>query len=662
MVCIRRNYRRYKILLIVGFFLPAVYTDANILSDIGEGLKKTAKAYQNIDKSINKSIDKFEVATEKKIAKLGKTPFVQAVDKEILRTVRALPFVKDVEDIVNGHPFQRYQEIGLLIGHGVSEGDFTKVARGLKKMGEIAIPFTAVMDSLKSAAEAPFKLEIVSLSEAVKLNPYKRTKAHVRVSQSISAEEEQFIRKRRTKTRKALERFLGMSSTDSLFKSDDDVPSIALVCSGGGYRAMLCTLGALCGAEDIGLLDTVMWLVGLSGSTWVNARWMSTQKNVRLVANDLYKVITKGLESLTRSEFETMVDTLLLAWALEEPITIVDIYGYLLANRLFNDFGNRKNMLYLSDQVHMIKNADRPFPLYAAINPIMHNGNPSAIWLEFNPYEIGSAGLHCFIPSWAYGRTFSNGASTNYDPEQPLGAHLGTFGSAFCASLYNVYEHLSADIKFSDKIKEALVGSLLKVVGNLRISWKEVFNFSKNVRQSPLFGEDSLRLVDAGLAINLPYPLIGGETKGRKADIIIFIDASHHLDGAPGSMFDFKKVEVYAREHGLSYPKIDYSKVSSQAVSVFSDPGTPLVIYMPRVIDQALINRYKHVPLFHSYIEELANFDLQSCVEKGFCQTANFKYSPQESKQLAMVMEFNMKAGQEVIKNAIETYIKNRKK
>jgi len=47
-----------------------------------------------------------------------------------------------------------------------------------------------------------------------------------------------------------------------------EVPNIALLGSGGGERAMVGLLGSLDQLQKIGLLDCVLYLSGVSGSTW----------------------------------------------------------------------------------------------------------------------------------------------------------------------------------------------------------------------------------------------------------------------------------------------------------------------------------------------------------------------------------------------------------
>lgn len=46
------------------------------------------------------------------------------------------------------------------------------------------------------------------------------------------------------------------------------VPTVAVVASGGGARAMTGFLGSVKGLKEIGALDAVTYMTGVSGSTW----------------------------------------------------------------------------------------------------------------------------------------------------------------------------------------------------------------------------------------------------------------------------------------------------------------------------------------------------------------------------------------------------------
>ncbi len=53
-----------------------------------------------------------------------------------------------------------------------------------------------------------------------------------------------------------------------LFDVTPQVPVLAVVCSGGGSRALISTYGSLQGLQKIQLLDAVSYITGVSGATW----------------------------------------------------------------------------------------------------------------------------------------------------------------------------------------------------------------------------------------------------------------------------------------------------------------------------------------------------------------------------------------------------------
>ncbi len=58
-----------------------------------------------------------------------------------------------------------------------------------------------------------------------------------------------------------------------------NVPNIALLGSGGGQRAMVGLLGSLVQLDKAGLLDCILYLSGVSGSTWYEL-WETTRDQI----------------------------------------------------------------------------------------------------------------------------------------------------------------------------------------------------------------------------------------------------------------------------------------------------------------------------------------------------------------------------------------------
>jgi hypothetical protein len=350
-----------------------------------------------------------------------------------------------------------------------------------------------------------------------------------------------------------------------------------------------------------------------------------------------------------------MTDVLLTKFAFDQPITLTDFFGLVLANSLLRGFGNERHHVYLSDQIKNIKEGQLPFPIYTAVRA---EEGAEPLWYEFTPYEIGGSWLDCYVPIWAFGRRFIKGTSRDNAPEQTLGFFMALFGSAFAASFNQMYQEIADRIPadFARKIFEGI----LKEVGEKRLTVARIFNFTYGLLQSPIAMNKYMDMADAGTAFNLPYPPISGERGGRRADIIIFLDASRKQVGKLSAL---RGVQNYTYTHMLSFPPIIYDNIHKKSVSVFKDPRgrshVPVLIYMPLVKDEQLIKKYLNTAEFadlKSYVEQ---FDLAACL-KSACGTFNFTYNQKQANQLSALTEFNMRANKKILYDAISFAIRSK--
>lgn len=485
---------------------------------------------------------------------------------------------------------------------------------------------------------------------AIRINPYKQTVARVRIGNNLNAQERDFLAKRQPKVKKALEKMLNRS-LDGKF-----IPNIAIVASGGGYRAMLGTIGSLTAIENIGLLDATTYMAGLSGATWAIAPWVSTGMSIENFRKYIQDTIQKDIKVSSISEAKNIIDMLTVKVAFDEPITTVDIYGGLLANRLLNYYGTDAQRVYLSQQSDRLKNADIPYPIYTAIDARQAVASEPH-WFEYTPHEIGSPSFGVYVPTWAYGRLFNNGQSLDFAPEQSLGFFMGTFGSAFGVHFGRAWDEIVEQIP-GTTIKSIVERKLIDPNSGKRVntSWAEVFNFMYGMAGQELVERKTIKFVDAGIDFNLPYPPVSGERPERKADIMLFLDFSG------GSLLHgMKKTEEYARRKGLKFPKIDYKDLETKALSVFmdsEDPSVPVVIYCPRISEEGLWAKNKSDTAWSKY-NSLDGFNFTECTNDftGICGTTYFKYSSQNSLKLMDQMEFNIMIHKDQIINTINHVI-----
>lgn len=508
---------------------------------------------------------------------------------------------------------------------------------------------TAEWNVVEPAIQKARKL-IMDQLPAIVENPYKNTAASVRSSNELPSQEKEFLQQRRPKVKATIEKLLGKNI------NTQDVPTIALVCSGGGYRAMLYTIGALQGGANTGILDACTYMVGLSGSTWAIGGWMLSGKSIQ----DYHKWVTTnihhGLKKISPDNLILMGDALLTKYFFDTPYDIVDLYGLLLANELLAESGKKRQRRTLSEQAQRIHNGSLPLPIYTAI--AAETISTEENWYEFTPYEVGAAWLGMYVPSWAFGRKFNKGVSVNFAPEQNFGVLMGTFGLAIGITV----ERLMQEINLKDMINkiripmvENIINKILQEQAQLRITSSDFFNFAFGIGS---FNNRIIKLVDAAINNNLPFNPVNGHRKDRSCDIFIVVDAS-----AGTIAGELRKAEQAMRNQGIKFPVIDYANIEKNPVSMFideKDPQTPIVIYISNTFEKQLFDQVKNQPQYAALKPLLENFDITLCLKES-CRTFNFNYPEKVARQMSALGEFNSTVAADKIKKAIQWKLEHKK-
>jgi hypothetical protein len=290
---------------------------------------------------------------------------------------------------------------------------------------------------------------------------------------------------------------------------------------------------------------------------------------------------------------------------------------------------------------------------------------PENKWYEFTPYEIGASWLGkspvgvsrptgMYIPSWALGRNFSEGKSTNRVYEQPLALNLAIFGSAFALNVGRAFSELS-----ENHLERFLLRTPLLLVDERRqIAAAAYKNFTFNMPISEIANQENMQMVDAGLEFNLPYPPVSGEYGNRKADILIFVDASADQKDKGRAL---KKSAEYAQSHALPFPDLDkderdpkdenlarlpnaqFEERIDTAFRIFmsDNQDAPLVIYIRFARD----TRDQATP--HDFVETCFN---------DACNTFNFKYLERTARAVITMMRNNVLLNRGYIMKAILHY------
>jgi hypothetical protein len=524
-------------------------------------------------------------------------------------------------------------------------------------------PFIAYMENAADIIQE----HLIPAPPQIKNNPYKDTVAFARKGTQPSEQEKEFLNARDAQVKRSLETALGTSLSST--------PRIAFIASGGGFRCMFYTLGALMGAESIGLPFT--WMVGLSGSTLALGTWMSSDKSITEHTKVLCDNVAKagGIAKISPHDANLLIQPLIAKIMSKQPITPADIFGALLANILFREKGDQRHMVFLSEQQKQLAHGQRPLPIYTAIELNKHVTKKVWRWYEYTPFEIGTQEWGLYVPSWGYGRMFHAGVSIDYAPAQSMGLLFGTFLSALGADAEKIVEVVGQKI---DPKYQPLIPLLKKLAQTgfgdtqyQQLAKKQIIPFSYAKIRNPFLGMNPLKdiklitdsfleLVDAGIDFGFPMPPVSGIRPDRSADIIVLLDGSDTVK----TVNELQKLEAYARTHGLKFPPIDYTHAGKKAISIFKDerdPACPLVIYIPCINDNTIHHQFDE-PWFQAWwakkeyplsITALKQFDTQKCIEKDVCKTFNFEYPREKSELMVRLVECNILVHKDAIFNAV---------
>lgn len=463
----------------------------------------------------------------------------------------------------------------------VSDATSSKLSAVTEQISDLVVPeWVTLIPGYFSKLQQEMSMAPGSLADEIwreardpDINPEICRPASVRVSEELCAEEQNFLEQRRHVVRAALALYLDIPVQEI---HPDDVPCIAMVGSGGGLRALVAGTGSMLAAKESGLFDTVTYTAGVSGSCWLQTLFHSSvgrhdfakmvdHLKARLGIHIAYPpVALNAINSAPTNKFLLSAFIEKLKGDSGATLGLVDVYGLLLAARLLvpkGEVGVDNRDLKLSNQRYYLQHGEQPMPIYTAVRheiPIIEESaaidtqgtSPSEEskeiakqeawfqWFEITPYEMFCEELAAGIPTWAIGRKFEGGKDVPCDglcvPELRVPLFLGTFGSAFCASLQHYYREIKPLIRgllgFAsiDELIEGRNDDLSKVhpidpIAVPNYAYKMDGLLADTTPES-IYKSEYLQLMDAGMSNNLPiYPLL---RPGRNVDILIAIDAS----------------------------------------------------------------------------------------------------------------------------------------
>ncbi|KAM9466380.1 cytosolic phospholipase A2 delta-like [Clarias gariepinus] len=513
----------------------------------------------------------------------------------------------------------------------------------------------------------------------------------VRLDFDIAAEEKVFLVKRKEVVSHALQKILNLQVP----LDPTQVPTVAVVCSGGGSRAMTGTYGSLKGLQSLGLLDVITYMTSVSGSTWTSA---SLYSDPFWSKEGLDKAIASVQKELSKSPASLFSPTHLHYYHSElqnrekegYSVSFIDTWGLIIEQLVFG----KKHTDTLSDQKKAVSEGQNPLPIYTAVNMKKDpSGSTVPEWCEFTPFEVGFCKYGAFVPVENFGSEFYLGHVVKKLPETRVSFLLGKglWSSVFSTNLMHLWKTFtgvtpSCPEEKIDKIEEEEKSPALDTLRvdseasslsnfmNDRPIISSVFNFIRgfflhnSYTESPNFNisndtnpdafpnkltpvDPTLSLVDSGFAINIGFPPV--LRPQRSADLILSL--SYSWDQDPLQVM--KDTQQYCIDHQVPFPKIDFSKYRSQPkkeVYVFMDeknPDAPIVLHFPLV--NVSFKDYKAPGVKRTGKKELKQGNID--VSSNFCPyvTSNLTYSSEDFQRLVDLSHYNIVNNKDTIINAL---------
>lgn len=453
---------------------------------------------------------------------------------------------------------------------------------------------------------------------------YAQTAATSFPDSSIPIAEKTFVTERKKIVKAKLEDLLQMPI------ENEYIPCIGVCMSGGGMRAAMAALGLFEGLNQINMLDTLTYACGLSGSTW----FLSQYVYAGLPLGSYHGLFLDALCVPHFFSISSVTDMLWKKYAFGQQMSIVDLYGVYLANTFFHHLPNEndRQKITLSELGAHALPEKMPYPLFTA-----GETNEAFHWTTFSPHMCSCETLKMNCPPWAFGRTFVNGTSTNFAPEQSLGFMMGIWGSALSGSLE---EMLATQAHLLDEWLYNSLQGVLSVTGldDIRFATIKMHNPMYQVDHTPYKKKKDLIFVDAGYEYNLPImPLVQNE---RKADVIFILDASANALEIPVEM---QKAENHLRSIGIALPKFEYELFGKQQIVIMHDtqnPQAPLLIYVAAVQNDTYST----------------TFDPKTAIPETY-PTTRFLYEREDVEQFAGLLKHNIAENKERIYAAIKEHI-----
>ncbi|KAL1273583.1 hypothetical protein QQF64_026397 [Cirrhinus molitorella] len=215
--------------------------------------------------------------------------------------------------------------------------------------------------------------------------------------------------------------------------SQTEVPNIALLGSGGGQRAMVGLLGSLVELDKAGLLDCILYLSGVSGSTWCMAS-LYQEPDWSTKLDDVNAEIIKRLSG-PKVTWRDAYFKLMKYYNEKDFFSLTDVWAVMVVTKYVKEIDE----LTLTD--HWDHLSEDPFPIYTVIDKHCkqeEKGDKADPWFEISPYEAGYSLIGAFVGTSSFGSQFDKGSEKKTQPEMDMLYLQALCGSALADGVENI--------------------------------------------------------------------------------------------------------------------------------------------------------------------------------------------------------------------------------
>lgn len=477
---------------------------------------------------------------------------------------------------------------------------------------------------------------------------------------------------------------------------DSSVPKIACAISGGGMRGCLSAAGFLAGAEQTGLLDCVMYTAAISGGSWAvgSASYLFANSHPRVTFTDYKNTLVKNLDKGVLLEGETDYSPPYIEYpasngisrnffrrvAWDQPITSIELWGALIANITLQGVdgwdqskdGQRFDVKF-SDIAVALQQGILPLPMLATVIPLnSEDSSQEFAWMAFTPLRAGTKSVGGYLPMWAMGRSYIEGQNDltykGFAGEYSLSYLLGV-----CEPSKNVnlkyFSKMGKPVFEVQGVKIPMLFDLADIA-DLRLYPYKIQNFAKDLRRSPLLGEEFMVMMDASSCLNVPLPLVT-KPEDTIAQIIFIVDSDLDVVNASETSETLDKINRYYKEKNPGImPELDSGVAfkmykEGKVFHIFNDPrdekhdhNLPVIVYFPLIRNVNYSQTFDPAGfalMIHSDVEVLPR-------GHNYLSTFNFKYTQVQAQAVADLMECNVKQSIPEIKNMLQVYMKYHQK